>query len=160
MQICEIGKDDFGLIWPIWHAVVAGGDTYAYAPDTTFEQARAMWTAVGCRMFVAREDEQVIGCYVLRPNQPGLGDHVANAGYMVSLEARGKGVASKMCEHSMAVAREAGFTAMQFNYVVSSNAVAIALWKKHGFEIIGRVPKAFRHTTRGAIDVYVMYREL
>jgi ribosomal protein S18 acetylase RimI-like enzyme len=160
MNIREIAAAEFGLIWPIWQAVVATGETYAYAPDTTFEQAKAMWTAPGCRLFAACEGDKVLGCYVLRPNQPGLGDHVANAGYMVSSDARGQGVASAMCEHSMTIAREAGFTAMQFNFVVSSNTVAVALWQKHGFEIVGRVPKAFRHKTLGPTDVFVMYREL
>jgi ribosomal protein S18 acetylase RimI-like enzyme len=160
MDIREIGSEEFGLIWPVWHAVVTGGDTYVYSPDTTFDEAKAMWTASRCRLFMASERGQVLGCYLLRPNQVGLGDHVANAGYMVAPNARGKGVARAMCEHSIDIARQAGFAAMQFNFVVSSNTVAVALWQKHGFEIVGRVPKAFRHKTLGPTDVYVMYREL
>jgi ribosomal protein S18 acetylase RimI-like enzyme len=160
MNIREIGKEEFGLVWPIFQAVIGGGDTYVYSPETTFEEALAMWTAPHCRLFVAEEDKEILGCYLLRPNQAGLGNHVANAGYMVAPHARGKGVAGTMCEHSLQIAREAGFTAMQFNFVVASNTVAVALWQKHGFEIVGRVPKAFRHKTLGLTDAYVMYRDL
>lgn len=160
MDIREIHADEFALAWPVFKTVVSGGDTYAYDPDITFEEAKTMWTAPGCRIFVAEESGKVLGCYLLKANQPALGDHVANAGYMVSPEARGKGVAGAMCAHSMRTAREAGFAAMQFNFVVSSNTVAVALWQKHGFEIVGRVPKAFRHRTLGLTDVYVMYRDL
>jgi GNAT superfamily N-acetyltransferase len=160
MNIREIDSEEFDLIWPIFQAVIAGGDTYVYPPETTFEEAKAMWTAPRCRLFVAEDDSKILGCYLLCPNQTGLGDHVANAGYMVAPDARGKGVAGAMCEHSLQVAREAGFTAMQFNFVVASNTVAVALWQKHGFEIVGRVPKAFRHKTLGPTDVYVMHRDL
>ncbi len=160
MEIREIRADEFVLIWPVFQTVVASGDTYAYDPAISFDDAKALWTAPRSRMFAAMEDGKVLGCYVLKPNQTALGDHVANAGYMVAPEARGKGVASALCRHSMDVAREAGFMAMQFNFVVASNTTAVALWQKHGFEIVGRVPNAFRHRKLGLTDVYVMYRRL
>lgn len=160
LEIFEIGFDQFDLVWPIYRAVVEPGDTYSYAPDTTFEQARAMWLTPPARTFAAREAGQVVGAYILRPNQPGLGSHVANAGYMVAPQARGRGIASALCEHSMATARAANFKAMQFNFVVASNTVAVRLWQKHGFEIVGTVPKAFAHKQLGLVDVYVMHRFL
>ena len=160
MEIREIQADEFELAWPIFHAVVASGDTYVYDPGTAFDEAKAMWTTSPARVFVALEDRRVLGCYVLKPNQPALGDHVANAGYMVAPYARGKGVASALCRHSMEAARNAGFAAMQFNYVVASNTTAVALWQKHGFDIVGRVPNAYRHKTLGLTDVYVMHRYL
>ena len=97
---------------------------------------------------------------MLHPNQMGLGDHVANAGYLVAPAHRGHGIAGAMCEHSLATARAAGFRAMQFNFVVSTNETAVRLWQKHGFEIVGRLPKAFRHATLGEVDALVMYRFL
>jgi len=160
VEIREIGADQFDLVWPIFHSVVAAGDTYSYAPDTTFEEARAMWTSAPTRCFVALIDGKPAGCYMLKPNQPGLGSHVANAGYMVAPHARGQGLAGKLCEHSLATARAAGFLAMQFNFVVSTNEVAVKLWQKHGFKIVGTVPQAFRHATLGPVDTYVMYRFL
>jgi ribosomal protein S18 acetylase RimI-like enzyme len=102
----------------------------------------------------------VVGAYCLRPNQTGLGDHVANAGYMVAPEARGRGIASAMCVHSLDAARAAGFEAMQFNFVATSNEGAVRLWQRHGFAIVGRVPGAFRHRRLGPTDVLVMHRFL
>lgn len=160
MDIREIGAAEFELIWPLFREVVAGGDTYAYDPAISFEAAKALWMTAPARVFAATENGALLGCYVLKPNQPGLGDHVANAGYMVSPQARGKGVASAMCEHSMDMARAAGFVAMQFNFVVASNEVAVGLWQKHGFAIIGRIPNAFRHARLGLTDAFIMYRTL
>jgi ribosomal protein S18 acetylase RimI-like enzyme len=97
---------------------------------------------------------------MLRPNQPGLGDHVANAGYVVAPEARNQGIARALCEHSLATAAAAGFVAMQFNFVVATNASAVHLWTSCGFETVGRVPGAFRHGTLGPVDVLIMYRRL
>lgn len=160
LAIGEIEADGFAAAWPVFREVIAAGDTYSYAPDMTMEQARALWTTPPSRCFVATRDGEVLGLYMLRPNQPGLGDHVANAGYMVAARARGQGVASAMCEHSLAEARCSGFTAMQFNYVVASNEVAVRLWQRHGFAIVGHVPGAFRHAQLGAVGVHVMHRAL
>jgi ribosomal protein S18 acetylase RimI-like enzyme len=160
LTIREIGADEFGLLWPIFQEVVAAGDTYSYAPDISFDDARWLWTGVGARCFVALLDGACVGGYMLRANQPGLGNHVANCGYMVAPQMRGRGIAGAMCEHSLAQAREAGFSAMQFNFVVSTNEGAVRLWQKHGFEIIGRIPDAFRHARSGLVDAYIMHRRL
>jgi len=160
LQIRQIEASEFVLVWPIFHAVVGAGDTYAYDPEMTFDEARDLWTRPPARCFVAERGETVVGAYCLRPNQTGLGDHVANAGYMVAVDARGQGVASAMCAHSLDVARAAGFRAMQFNFVAASNEGAVRLWQRHGFAIVGRVPAAFRHRRLGPTDVLVMHRFL
>jgi ribosomal protein S18 acetylase RimI-like enzyme len=156
----EIGADEFARVWPFFLPIVAAGDTYVYPLDLSLEQARAMWTTPPARCFVAERDGQVLGCYRLAPNFPGLGDHVANGSYMVAPEARGQGIASALCEHSLEQARRAGFTAMQFNCVVASNTAAVRLWQRHGFRIVGQVPAAFRHAHLGPTDIYVMHRML
>lgn len=160
LRVRQIEAGEFERVWPLFHIVIAGGDTYSYPPDLDIEQARAGWTTPPCRCFVAERDGEVLGCYMLKPNQPGLGDHVANAGYMVSPAARGQGIASMLCEHSMDEARRSGFTAMQFNFVVSTNTTAVRLWQRHGFQIVGQVPGAFRHAELGPTDIYVMHRTL
>jgi ribosomal protein S18 acetylase RimI-like enzyme len=160
LALREIGADEFVRVWPMFQQVIASGDTYSYSPGMHFEQARDAWTSAPSRCFVAERDDEIVGAYLLKPNQPGLGNHVANAGYMVSPSARGQGIASAMCEHSMQQARCAGFTAMQFNFVVSTNTTAVRLWQRHGFQIVGQVPGAFRHAVHGHTDVYVMHREL
>ncbi|MDR3385842.1 MAG: N-acetyltransferase [Rudaea sp.] len=158
--IREIQAPEFDLVWPIFREVVAAGDTYSYAPDISFDQAQQLWTGGGTRCFVATSAGYSVGCYMLRANQPGLGNHIANAGYMVAASARDRGIARQLCEHSMAQARSAGFSAMQFNFVVSTNEVAVGLWRKLGFDIVGRIPSAFRHARLGPVDVLVMYRRL
>jgi ribosomal protein S18 acetylase RimI-like enzyme len=160
LEIREIAAAEFGLVWPIFQAVVAAGDTYTYDPATTFEEACDLWTTPPSRCFVAEEAGAVVGAYCVKPNQPGLGSHVANAGYMVAREARGRGIAGAMCEHSLAIARAAGFRAMQFNAVVATNEAAIRVWLKHGFEIVGRIPEGFRHAARGWTDLLILYKRL
>ena len=159
-RIREIEANEFDILWPIFREVVAAGETYTYAPDTTFEEARQLWAGPGMRCFVAEDDGRCVGGYMLHPNQPGLGNHVAHCGYMVAADARGRGIAGALCAHSLDEARRDGYRAMQFNCVVSTNEVAVRLWQKHGFAIIGRVPKAFRHSRLGLVDAFVMYREL
>jgi L-amino acid N-acyltransferase YncA len=160
IAIRPAGPDDFAAIWPIFRAVVAAGDTYAYDPATTPDEARRIWMESPARPFVAELDGRVAGTYVLKSNQPGLGSHVANAGYMVGPSFRGRGVANAMCLHSLEVARALGFRAMQFNFVVSTNASAVALWERCGFTTAGRIPKAFRHATLGEVDALIMHRFL
>ncbi len=151
---------DWGSIWPLFQQVVAGGDTYAYAPDTSQEQAHSLWMPAGASAYVAREQGEVVGTYLLRPNQPGLGSHVCNAAFMVKPGQSGRGVGRAMGLHALAEAKAAGYEAMQFNFVVSSNARAVALWESLGFRIVGTIPKAFRHRELGLVDAYVMHRFL
>jgi ribosomal protein S18 acetylase RimI-like enzyme len=160
LVVRRAGDDDWGAIWPIFAAIVSRGDTYAYPPDIAEPDARRLWLGPGVATYVAESGGATVGTYVLKANQPGLGDHVANAGYMVAAGARGRGVGAAMCEHSLAEARAAGYRAMQFNFVVSTNERAVALWRRMGFEVVGTVPRAFRHRELGEVDVYVMHRFL
>lgn len=159
-DIREIGPEHFHLAWPIFREVLARGESYNYAADLNLDGARAMWTTPPYRMFLAQSGDDVLGCYKLGPNQRGRGDHVANASYMVAESAWGQGVGTALCEHSLMQARKAGYLAMQFNYVVSTNAAAVHLWIKHGFAVVGQVPGAFRHPSEGFVDVLVMHRML
>lgn len=152
-------KDSDG-IWEIFHLVVQTGDTYAFAPDTSRADALAYWLSPQVQTFVAMQNDQVVGTYILRPNQPGLGRHVANASYMVHPAIQGQGIGRAMGEHSLEAARQAGYLAMQFNLVVSTNQAAVALWQKLGFRIVGTLPRAFRHQQLGYVDAHVMYQWL
>jgi L-amino acid N-acyltransferase YncA len=160
IEISKARHSDFDDIWPIFQQVVERGDTYMYDPEITKEDARLIWMSQVVMTYVARVGDEVVGTYILKPNQPGLGSHVANAGYMVDARHAGKGLGRAMCEHSIEQAREAGYLAMQFNAVVSTNAGAVHLWKKLGFAIIGTVPKAFRHKQLGLVDIFIMHRFL
>ena len=160
MKIREATEKDFERIWPIFHEIVAAGETYAYARDTTKEQARRIWIEVPRKTFVVEEAGNTLGTYYIKTNQQGPGDHVCNCGYMVSSTARGRGLATAMCEHSQDVAKKLGYKAMQFNFVVSTNERAVKLWQSFNFAIVGTLPKAFLHPTQGYIHAYVMYRDL
>jgi L-amino acid N-acyltransferase YncA len=157
-------RDDWREIRRIFQQVIAAGDAFAYDQDTPEEKAKALWIERPSRCWVAVDGERgagrVLGSYYVRPNQPGRGAHVANAGFMVDTAARGRGVAAALCEHSLDTARQLGFRAMQFNFVVSTNEAAVRAWQRHGFAVVGRIPGAFRHERLGYVDTLVMHREL
>ena len=160
MIIREAKKEDWEFIWPIFQEIVEAGETYAYETDTSKEQAEKIWLEAPRRTFVFEEDGIILGTYYLKTNQSGPGNHVCNCGYMVSSQARGRGLATTMCEHSQKVAVELGYKAMQFNFVASSNEGAVRLWSKLGFETVGHLPKAFNHPVNGYVDALVMYKWL
>jgi L-amino acid N-acyltransferase YncA len=161
MTIRPAIQADEDAIWDIFHAVVAPGDTYTFDPQTPREEALAYWFRPDTHSYVAEGGNgQVVGTYILRPNQPALGSHVANAAFMVSPEARGLGAGKRMGEHCLSEARRLGFRAMQFNFVVSTNQPAVRLWQQLGFQIVGTLPGAFRHARLGFVDAYVMFQEL
>lgn len=160
MLLRMMTERDFQRFWPVFQGVIAAQDSYAFAPDMTLKQGWQLWGELPLQTWVAEEDGELLGSYFLKANAAGPGSHVANCGYMVAPAARGRGIAAAMCEHSQQQAREAGFLAMQFNSVVASNEVAVALWLKLGFAIVGRVPLAYRHRELGLVDILVMHKPL
>ncbi len=153
------GKDkDFEAIGDIFCRVVKRGDTFAFDPTSTQEDCKMLWMPSHIHTYVAEVDNKVLGTYILRKNQPGLGGHVANGAYMVHPEGRRQGIGWAMGSHSIKQAKKLGFSAIQFNFVVSTNLVAVQLWLKLGFKIVGTVPKAFHHQKIGLVDIYVMHR--
>lgn len=159
-MIREAVDEDFGAIWPIYGEVVSAADTYAYSKETSKAEGERLWMKVPRKTFVAEFEGEILGTYYIKTNQSGPGSHVCNCGYMVSTAARGKGIATAMCEHSQKVALEMGYAAMQFNFVASSNGGAVRLWQRLGFEIVGRLPRAFNHPVMGYVDALVMYKWL
>ena len=147
-------------IWAILEPIIRAAETYTLPTDMSRQDALAYWFGPRHEVFAAEEDNQILGTYFLQPNQQGGGSHVANCGYITASWATGRGIARTMCEHSLAQARRRGFRAMQFNFVVSTNEPAVHLWRSFGFAIVGRLPEAFHHPSRGFVDVLVMYRSL
>jgi ribosomal protein S18 acetylase RimI-like enzyme len=157
-NIREATDLDLPAIRVLFFDAVATGDTLTPVPNATAADFTAYWYPPKARVFVAILEDRVVGSYMLRPNQPGLGDHVANAGYLVDPAFRGRGIASAMCAHSIETARAMGFRAMQFNFVVSTNVTAVRIWERYGFTVVGRLPKVFRHAEQGEVDALVMHR--
>ncbi len=160
IEIRQFKDIDWQYIWPIIENVFRKGETYPHAPDTTEEEARHAWIDIPTATYVALDEKKIVGTYYVKPNQPGLGAHVCNCGYMVTEDAYGKGIGSAMCIHSQVEAKKLGFKAMQFNLVVSTNERSFRLWKRHGFQTIGVLPKAFNHQRLGYVDALVMYKQL
>ncbi len=163
VQFRQADGSDWVAIWPIFKSTLRAGNSYPYSPDTTESEGRVIWfgsnetTRV---VYVAEAGQEVVATAYLKPNQPGLGDHIANAGWMVKESFRSRGLGRAFATHVLEEARRLGYQGMQFNAVVASNAAAVALWKSMGFEVIGTVPRAFRHPTEGLVPIMVMYRDL
>lgn len=151
---------DTGAIWRIIGPTIRAGETYALDRDLPEAAALNYWMGPDRETFVAEVHGQILGSYFIRANQAGGGAHVCNCGYMTAAEAAGRGVARAMCAHSLDHARSAGFRAMQFNFVVSTNTRAVKLWQTMGFDIVGRLPGAFAHPTEGDVDALVMFQTL
>jgi ribosomal protein S18 acetylase RimI-like enzyme len=152
--------DDDNAIWRVLEPTFRAGETYPVPSDISRDDALAYWRSPGHSVFVAEDAGNIVGTYYLRANNRGGGAHVANCGYAVAPDAFGRGTARAMCAHSLDQARDRGFTAMQFNFVISSNERAVRLWQSLGFAIVGRLPAAFRHPRSGFVDAYVMMRDL
>ena len=153
-------SDDDDAIWRVLEPTIRAGETLALPRDMTRGSALTYWLAPGHEVFVAVIDGEIVGTYFIQANQQGGGSHVANCGYVTATAATGRGIARARCTHSITRARERGFRAMQFNFVVATNERAVALWEGMGFSIVGRLPKAFVHPTQGEVDALVMFQRL
>jgi ribosomal protein S18 acetylase RimI-like enzyme len=160
MRIRAAESADDGAIWAILEPIIRAGETYTMPSDMTREAALAYWRSPAHEVFVAEREGAIVGTYYLRTNQQGGGAHVCNCGFMTAPAVSGRGVARAMCQHALVHARERGFRAMQFNFVVNSNERAVRLWQSLGFAVVGRVPQAFDHPRLGLVDALVMHRAL
>ncbi|MEK7432925.1 MAG: GNAT family N-acetyltransferase [Cyanobacteriota bacterium] len=160
MIIRKFKDSDLDSVWEIFQKVIKTGDTYVFYPDTPKKDLNKHWLAPYMNTYVVEENGEILGTYIIKPNQIDLGSHIANASYMVNLDKQGRGIGKLMCEHSLNEAKNNGYKAMQFNIVVSTNDSAVNLWKKFGFNIIGTIPDAFNHLTLGYVDAYIMYKKL
>ena len=160
VMIREMTREDFEAFWPSFQAIIKAQESYALEPEMSLEEAYHLWCEASLKSFVFCKDNLILGSYYIKPNGMGPSSHICNCGYMVSAASRGQGIARKLCQHSQQIAIELGFKAMQFNSVVASNQIAVNLWQKLGFKIVGSVPSAYKHATLGYVDSYIMYKSL
>ncbi len=170
LEIRKVNEADKEEVWKIIKEVISTGDTYTFAPDSPKEKMFEFWFGEDKETYVAIESvasvladassPKILGTFFLKANQPDLGSHICNAGYMVSSESRGKGIGRKMAEFSLEEAKRLGYQAMQFNFVVQSNEIAVKLWLSLGFEIIGEIPEAFQSPEKSLTNALIMYRKL
>ncbi|MCL6712894.1 N-acetyltransferase [Pseudoxanthomonas sp. z9] len=159
LRIRPATVDDLESMWTIFRAVIAPGDALPFDEDFERDTFREHWFGTHAAS-VAEQGDEVIGMYKLGANHAGRGAHIASATYAVAPAMQGRGVGRRLVEHSLARARAAGFRGIQFNYVVSTNAAAVELYRRLGFDIVGTLPGAFRHQRLGWVDAYVMFRAL
>ncbi len=107
MEIRQAVLSDWDSIWEMWHAVVVEGTSFVNAPETSKEEAFALWMKPPVVPYVAVQGIQVVGAYYLKPNQPELGSHVANAGFLVAASHSGQGIGRAMGLHALEEARRA-----------------------------------------------------
>jgi len=161
MEVRPFAETDWPQLWPIVRDIVRAADTFAYDPAMTEAEARATWIEKAPALTaVAVEGERILGSAKMGSNRPGPGAHIATASFMVAGDARGRGVGTALCRYAIDWARERGFAGMQFNAVAESNSIAVELYRRLGFQIVGTVPGAFKHPALGRVGLHVMYRAL
>ena len=161
ISVRPVAANDRHRVVAIARELVRAADTYAFDPEVGDDELWAYF-APSRRGdgFVADVDDEVVGTFVIRPNQPGPGSHVANASFAVASDARGMGIGRRMGEAALELAADLGYLAMQFNIVVATNEPAVLLSRSLGFDIIGTVPDGFRLPDGRLVDHHVMHRSL
>jgi ribosomal protein S18 acetylase RimI-like enzyme len=160
MNVRAATPTDHGQIWEILEPIVRAGETYALPMDWSSEETLEYWFGPRHTVFVAEQERQLIGTYYLKPNGLGGAAHVANCGYATRSDSSGRGVGRAMAQHSLEAARERGYRAMQYNFVIASNERAVKLWESLGFQVVGRLPGVYRHPRLGFVDALTMHRVL
>ena len=141
IDIVSLPADDLDDLFEIFSMVVAAGEGFPQLPPLTREAFEAVWVTAVTAVIAARVDGRLAGAYYLKPNFPGRAAHIANAGYVVRPQWRGRGIGRLLVEDSIARAPSLGFDAIQFNLVFRSNP-ARALYEELGWREIGRIPRA------------------
>ena len=159
VEVRAYGKTDVLAMVEIWNEVVRDGIAFPQEDELDYATG-AEFFGSQTRCGVAVEDGQVLGLYILHPNNVGRCGHVANTSYAVLSQARGKGVGRALVEDSLAQAKAAGFRVMQFNAVVASNARARHLYENLGFIQLGTIPGGFRMPDGTYADICPYYHEL
>jgi ribosomal protein S18 acetylase RimI-like enzyme len=159
--IREFTENDIDTMILIWNEVVDGGiafpqiDTLSKNEAITFF-AEQSFTGVAENI----ESGEILGLYILHPNNIGRCGHISNASYAVTSSARGLHIGEQLVKHSLAKGKELGFTLLQFNAVVKTNIHAIHLYERLGFVKLGIIPKGFLMKDNSYEDIVLFYHEL
>ncbi len=137
----ELKAEDLGGALKIWNDVVKDGIAFPQDKGMTVNEAISFFNAQ-IKTITAKDtkDDQVVGMYILHPNNVGRCAHICNASYAVLKECRGKGIGELLVKDCIKRAKECGFKILQFNAVVADNIPALNLYKKLGFNQLGIIP--------------------
>lgn len=161
VEITAYSGDVLKPVLEIWNSVVADGNAFPQTESLT-EQTGDAFFREQSYTGVAQDavQGQVLGVYILHPNNVGRCGHICNASYAVFRGARGQGIGEALVRHCMAKAKELGFRILQFNAVVRSNESALRLYHKLGFTQLGVIPGGFRLDDGCYEDIIPHYIEL
>lgn len=141
----------------IWNQVVEDGVAFPQVDALTSENADAFFhsqTYTGVAEDL--ENHEIVGMYILHPNNVGRCGHICNASYAVRKDTRGEHIGEMLVKDCLKTAHEKGFRILQFNAVVASNMHAIHLYERLGFQRIGIVPEGF-HMPDGRYEDIILF---
>lgn len=159
MKIRKYKPADLPVMIELWNSIVEEGNAFPQEEPLNEETGAAFFAAQSCTV-VLEEDDQVLGLYILHPNNVGRCSHIANASYAVDASVRGKHLGEAMVFDSLRKARALGFQILQFNAVVESNLHARHLYERIGFRQLGVIPRGFRMKNGKYENICPYYIEL
>ena len=157
IQIRAIQESDLPEAVAIWNRVVEDGMAFPQTEGLTAETGRAFFAEQDYTGVAIAGTGEVVGLYILHPNNIGRCGHIGNASYAVRADRRGEGVGEALVRHSLEQAKEKGFRLMQFNAVVRSNEAALTLYPTLGFVKLGEIPGGFLRKDGVYDDIVLFY---
>lgn len=157
--IREYTEKDLPQMAEIWNDVVREGNAFPQERSIDAEEA-AKFFAAQSYAGVAEMDGEVVGMYILHPNNVERCGHISNASYAVKAGKRGHRIGEKMVRDCIAQGKRLGFRILQFNAVVATNMAAVKLYDKLGFKRLGTIPGGFRMKDGTYEDIILFYIEL
>lgn len=152
-------ENDLPRMITIWNEIVVAGDAFPQEKVLDQSEARGFFSGQSFTG-IFEEAGDILGLYILHPNNVGRCGHIANASYAVKNGQRGKRIGERLILHSMDKSRELGFRILQFNAVTASNAGALHLYRKLGFTRLGRIPGGFRAKNGEYVDIIPHFIEV
>lgn len=144
VMIREWKEDDLADAISIWNKVVEDGMAFPQTEPLDMKSGREFFAAQTFTGIAVREENnEVVGLYILHPNNIGRCGHICNASYAVKADCRGQHIGEALVRHCLMQAKREGFHILQFNAVVKSNLPALSLYKKLGFVRLGTIPGGF-----------------
>ena len=143
IKVRKYETQDICAMNSIWNSVVEEGIAFPQLECLTEEAGRAFFGEQTYCGVAVDEDGQVLGLYILHPNNVGRCGHICNASFAVSAKARGKHIGELLVRDCLRQGKEEGFSILQFNAVVRTNRPARHLYEKLGFTQLGVIPGGF-----------------
>lgn len=159
MNIRKFTNSDLAQMVQIWNEIVLKGETFPQENCLNLVEANTFFSSQSYTG-VIEEDNEILGLYILHPNNVGRCGHIANASYAVKENQRGKHLGKQLVENSLMVAKDLSFKILQFNAVVENNKGAIHLYEKIGFHRLGTMPKGFKNKDNVYLAIHNYYIEL